>query len=343
VGGFWAASYLFGVLIVNIPPARVPFLNNQGSGEQGIGPLLFDATVNRLGAPGAWLSMLGLLTILLALLMQPAPSVEGEEPQDDLTATRAPHAAGDFAVLLGFFALILVLVPEFFYLRDFFGGRMNTIFKFYFQAWILWAIVAAFGSAVLLKSLPRSRMILIPLGAAVIAAGLCYPAVMLKARTGGFDPNRAMTLDGTAYLDRYYPDDMQAIRWLTQAPPGVVAEAVGGQYSSYGRVSALSGKPAVLGWPGHEDQWRGGREEMGTRDGDIPILYNTRSWLEARRIIDQYDIRYIFVGELERGAYHVNEALFDENLTRVYESGATRVYEVPESLINQGSLADLED
>jgi len=136
---------------------------------------------------------------------------------------------------------------------------------------------------------------------------------------------------------------MQAIRWLSQAPHGTVVEAIGGQYSSYGRVSALSGKPAVLGWPGHEDQWRGGREEMGTRETDIPILYNTRSWDEARRIIAEYNIRYIFVGELERNAYRVNDDLFEQNLARAFESGPTRVYEVPASLIGQQTLTAVEE
>ena len=30
---------------------------------------------------------------------------------------------------------------------------MNTIFKFYYQAWLLWSIAAAFGTAILLQNL----------------------------------------------------------------------------------------------------------------------------------------------------------------------------------------------
>ena len=52
-----------------------------------------------------------------------------------------------------------------------------------------------------------------------------------------------------------------------------MAEAVGGSYSGYACVSRLSGYPTVLGWPGHELQWRGGGEEIGSRENDIQQLY----------------------------------------------------------------------
>ena len=57
-------------------------------------------------------------------------------------ATRA--IAGLFAI--GF---MLVLVPEFVYIQDVFGDRMNTVFKLYFQAWLLFSLASA-GALVLL-------------------------------------------------------------------------------------------------------------------------------------------------------------------------------------------------
>ena len=47
-----------------------------------------------------------------------------------------------FALLLIAAGLVLTLVPEFVYLRDNFGTRMNTVFKFYYQAWLCSASAA---------------------------------------------------------------------------------------------------------------------------------------------------------------------------------------------------------
>jgi uncharacterized membrane protein len=48
----------------------------------------------------------------------------------------------------------------------------------------------------------------------------------------------------------------------------VVAEAVGGAYSNYARISIYTGLPTVLGWGNHEGQWRDG-SLLGSRQSDI--------------------------------------------------------------------------
>ena len=45
---------------------------------------------------------------------------------------------------------MLTLAPEFVILRDNFNSRINTVFKFYYQAWTLWSIAAAYGAYSLL-------------------------------------------------------------------------------------------------------------------------------------------------------------------------------------------------
>jgi uncharacterized membrane protein len=78
-----------------------------------------------------------------------------------LRATRAGAGTTDgsmprahiFALVLVVVGGLLVLAPEFVYLRDQFGTRINTVFKFYYQAWILWSLAAAFGSAILFRNL----------------------------------------------------------------------------------------------------------------------------------------------------------------------------------------------
>jgi uncharacterized membrane protein len=162
----------------------------------------------------------------------------------------------------------------------------------------------------------------------IVGTALIYPFLGLWNKTNGFKPVTGFSLDGTAYLELQSPDDMAGIRWLQNAPPGVVVEAVGSSYSEYGRVATLSGQPDVLGWPGHESQWRGGSAEMGSRQSDIEIVYRSNRWEEIQQILDKYDVRYVYVGPLERETYRVNDAKFDNNLKEVFSQGDVTIYEV---------------
>jgi uncharacterized membrane protein len=171
---------------------------------------------------------------------------------------------------------------------------------------------------------------------------LAYPTLSLWNKTNGFNPSE-WTLDSTAYLNKELPDEVSAIEWLKMAPFGVVAEAVpegGGSYTQYGRVSTHSGLPAVLGWIGHENQWRGGNQIMGSRQEDLERLYCSRDWNETKAILDQYHIRYIFMSPLEQSTYTSRSAncsvglvdvKFIRNLNRVFEQGAVTIYEYNKS------------
>jgi uncharacterized membrane protein len=83
----------------------------------------------------------------------------------------------------------------------------------------------------------------------------------------------------------------------------------------------------VLGWVGHERQWRGGEAEMGSRLDDIARLYGTPSWDEAQTIIEQYGIKYIVVGNLERTHYQLNEQKFSDHLPIVFRQGNLVIYD----------------
>jgi uncharacterized membrane protein len=228
-------------------------------------------------------------------------------------------------------AVLLIIGPEFLYLRDNFSYRINTVFKFYFQAWVLLSLAAAFAVAVMLSELRGLASMLYRIVIIiVVGAGLLYPIFSLLKKTDNFkvEHPEGRTLDGAAYLANTMPDDYQAIHFLQQLDPGVVAEAVGGQYSEYARVSTFSGFPTVLGWPGHEGQWRD-HALQGSREQDMEILYTTSDWAATQAIIDRYDIRYIYVGNLERSTYQVNEEKFNRFLQPVYQQGSVTIYEAP--------------
>jgi uncharacterized membrane protein len=131
------------------------------------------------------------------------------------------------------------------------------------------------------------------------------------------------------------PEGAAAITWLRDHAPGdaVVLEAVGGSYSGegYGGVSAATGLATVLGWPGHEDQWRGGdptvRAQIGPREGDVKTIYATPNADEARVLLEKYKVDYVYVGQLERNAFPPESlAKFDQLGSPVFREGNVTIY-----------------
>ncbi|MEI2420292.1 hypothetical protein V6O07_08455, partial [Arthrospira platensis SPKY2] len=105
-------------------------------------------------------------------------------------------------------------------------------------------------------------------------------------------------------------------------PFGVVAEAVGGSYSEFGRIATHTGLQSVMNWGGHQGQWRGSDRAYAGREADVRKLYETRSWEQAREILARYNVRYLVVGDLERRAYRVYDAKF-ANLPELLRVGDT--------------------
>jgi hypothetical protein len=284
-----------------------------------------------------WEAAAGLLTLvvligLAAAVLWPKPR-QKTEPQNEKSVVVQAGLSNShlFAALLVLFGGLLVIIPEFVFLRDLFSHRMNTIFKFYYQAWLLWGVAAAYGSAAMMHKINLRSTLYGLFLALLLTMGLTYPLMAVNTRITGFQnrSDQQFNLDGTAGSYYYFlsPDEKQAVLWLERAPLGTLVEAVGGSYSNYARISSNSGQPALLGWPWHETQWRGSGEAAGTRELDLRNLYSTPSWPEADQIIRQYNIRYIVVSTLERTTYDLQEDKFIRYLTPVFQSGPITIYE----------------
>ena len=350
----WVFSWLLGLLAkLKLPEFVAGYLAGQGFLSMAL--YFSAATLRRLSFIGGLLTLLILLGSALAFLIKVEAGRKVEEAAEKKASlpafTSQPSAFILFLILLGG---LLVLAPEFVFLRDQFNNRMNTIFKFYYQAWMVWSLAVAFGVAVLLQNLRHPWNWVYRIGLAlVLLMALAYPVLGLPTRTSNFQipaynrnletaraagdqsawqtAARVWTLDGGAFFDRIYPDDMAAAAWLRTAPYGIIVEATkpDASYSDYAHISIYSGLPTVLGWPMHEGQWRGSYEPQGTRQDDIRRLYETSSWDEAQAILSKYGIRYVFVGILERTAYHLNESKFQRHLTPVFQQEQVTIYAVP--------------
>jgi uncharacterized membrane protein len=241
-------------------------------------------------------------------------------------------------------------VPEFFYLRDNFGVRINTIFKFYYQTWLVFSIASAYGIYSILADSRQARrsFVLQPVFAMVtvlaIGAGMLYPLFGIRDRmfveTGRLvNPDAApLTLDGGPSLTA--GTDYAAImclRSIVGDQPVVVAEAVGPAYNpNYGRVAGLTGNPILLGWPNHERQWRGATYDAaaGSREVDLEQLYTDLRWDVVAPIAEKYEIDYIFYGSSERAQYgSAGEEKFMESLEAVCDQGDSRFYRVTDSAL----------
>ena len=224
-------------------------------------------------------------------------------------ATALPDATSlMFALLMGGVAIALTVGTELVFVRDVFGTRMNTVFKFYYQAWMLLAVASAFGVVWLVHRLPLGPRLVWGAGLGVLlAASLLYPVAATWSKTNRFAG--PATLDGLAWFRQARPADAAVVAWLNANVVGqpTILEATGPQYSEYARISTTTGLPTLLGWGGHELQWRGTYDEPGRREPIIARIYQTTDPEEAQQLMEEFGVRYVVVGDLERQAYQLSQ------------------------------------
>ena len=239
-----------------------------------------------------------------------------------------------FALALATLGLILITVPDLVYVGDLFGTRMNTVFKLYYQAWLLLSVAAALAACQWAAwwATGASRLAAGALGAGfavLLAASLYYtPAAALTKAEQGFEP---LTLNGLAHVEWSTPAEYRAIlRLQSEAPRGsAMVEAAAGSYTEFGRVSSSSGVPTILAWPGHQHQWRSDPSLYAGRAQDVERIYTTMDAAEAKALLDEYNVRYIYVGHRERQLYGEGGLPKFEQIADVwFAEGDVIVYEV---------------
>ena len=252
-------------------------------------------------------------------------------------AWRSSRGASDstqFVLILAALISYMLFWVELFFVHDLFGNRMNTMFKLYYEAWIAVALIAGFGTHAWMRLHRRltGRALVASRTAAVVAAVLAigpiyYPVAAAATRVDEYGGK--VTLDGLAWLAERSPDEYAAIQWLRANADGqpVIAEAVGGSYSESGRISEATGLPAVIGWTGHENQWRSDSAVFAGREQDVRELYETSDGSRAGQIVGEYDITFVVVGDRERSTYAgIDVSKFDTLGDRVFEQGAVVIY-----------------
>jgi YYY domain-containing protein len=265
-----------------------------------------------------WVPLVGAIVVAggLALLLRP-------------TARPVERFAGWIAVL----GVACTLFVEYVVLQGDIG-RMNTVFKFYIQVWVLWATLAAVAVAWLAPYLRRrGGGAWAAAFAILVAAGLVYPVTATRAKVAdrfpaapnmpaaereGYDARLGPSLSGTAYEEyAYYDDDGQALRlaadaaafrWLLANVEGTPVILEGYRDKAYrwgSRYSIHTGLPTVIGWDWHQKQQRNavGGTHIDERVAAVRTMYNTPDPAQAESLLDLYRVEYVIVGEMERAFY----------------------------------------
>ena len=231
-------------------------------------------------------------------------------------------------------------------------GRMNTVFKFYLQVWVLFAISAGASLGWLLPEMekwhPRWRLAWEITGTVLVAGAALFLLISgwdkVRDRVSVRTPH---SMDGMAYMQfAQYSDngqtydldqDYRAIRWMQTNVQGspVIVEANTTEYRWGSRYTIYTGLPGVVGWNWHQRQQRALTPGNWVTDrvDQVGQFYQTTDTAEAQKFLDRYNVRYIIVGLLER-AYFTGPGLdkfpaLDGTLwTKVYDDQQTQIYEV---------------
>lgn len=261
-----------------------------------------------------------------------------------------------FALFLVGTALVLTLAVELIAVRGDIG-RMNFVFKFYMQAWTMFALgtAAALGWILVAQRawLPSWRSVWRVGMVSLVFSAALFPIFGTLAKVEDrMAADVPLTLDGMTYMQyATYADqgasmelgsDYQAIRWLQENVQGspVIVEAHNPEYRWGNRMTIYTGLPGVVGWQNHQSQQRGhvAGQALLDRIAEVREFYQTSDLDFALSFLRRYDVKYIVVGQLER-AYYPGPGLDkfaakDGQLWRqVYRNADTVIYEVlPDTL-----------
>jgi YYY domain-containing protein len=279
------------------------------------------------GLAGAWAlaptHATQLTSVALAVMALPAVLRGRERSARSLRLAAAMMAVGWAAI---------AVIEQFSVRND--GDRMNTVFKGWYQAWVLLAIgsaaavvLAMRGTAAAREPSPETapaaagrrargrphRWVGLALVGFAASMSVAFAVLATPARLDDRVSADGLSLDGLAYFDsdlregdsdRLLADDVPLLQWLQSNVRGIVpiAEAAGEDYRWNSRFATLTGLPTPIGWPYHErQQKRDYSSIVDLRHAEMTELYSTTDPLRVAEVLARYEIRYVVFGTVEQG------------------------------------------
>ncbi len=231
-------------------------------------------------------------------------------------------------------------------------GRMNVVFKLYLQAWMLLALAAGIGLAILWREQPLWRgrhQVLFQAPLILLLTGaLMFPIFATRDKvTDRMNQDAPHGLDGMKYMETSHyqvngvdmdlGEDYRAIKWMQDHVEGspVILEAQAYEYYWGNRYTIYTGLPGVVGWNYHQRQQRAvaGSDKVQARVDEVNAFYSSLDESFVTNYLQKYRVEYIIVGQQESAFYSAealmkfpmyNGKLWDE----VYRDRNTVIYKV---------------
>ena len=271
-----------------------------------------------------------------------------------LLRERPDAAQLGFVLMLALVSLSLVVGLDFLRVEGDID-RLNSIFKFYLQVWVMLGIASAYllwrlfrtQHSFLPRIAPLRQAWKIALAVLVLSAAI-YPVLgtqdRLRDRFAGYVTpltlNGVAFMEGTAYREHSgdvidLAADYEGVRWLQENVEGspIVLEAVTPSYRWGGRVAMYTGLPSVIGWQWHQEQQRWGYAyEVGRRTRAVQTIYSTSDADVALELMREYGVEFVYLGHLERIYFPEGMEKFEDGLggalEKVFDNGETAIYRV---------------
>lgn len=219
-------------------------------------------------------------------------------------------------------AVAMFFCVEWVYLDDAFHNRMNTLFKVYYQIWVLGGLLAAVGWMQALRQKKGIRIC-----AQLSLVGCLLPGLVYAGRISWQatqSPSRS--LNAWSVMP---PDDqflLQVASRLIKAGDRI-AEAPGESYeASTSLLGTWTAGATLIGWQGHQLQWR---------PDHIPpplwILYEAESPEDLAMAVETFNLDWVLLGPHEKEAFRVHpdwQSWMDTIAYRVVNQPERVLYEI---------------
>ncbi|RLG34264.1 hypothetical protein DRN98_02740, partial [Methanosarcinales archaeon] len=158
-----------------------------------------------------------------------------------------------------------------------------------------------------------------------------YPVFATSGRSHAFGVKP--TLDGLAWARDEFTSDMDALDWINKNIDGhpVFLTVPAQDYRWDSRVASVTGVPIIIGWMGEEIMWRGDREEVNRRLKDVSkVLSSDKIDSEVTAILEDYNVSYIYIGEIERTKFPEGVLKFDgwSGCEAVFKNEGVTIFEL---------------